>query len=93
MRARFEIKKYAREVRCKNNPRDYEIARNFKSGSGLKNPIGDPLNTYNVGLSLSFSQVGGESNSLGFLCLLFFSYFPINVAEGCIRCSWGNIPL
>ena len=46
-----------------------------------------------LGLSLSFSQVGGESNSLGFLCLLFFSYFPINVAGGCIRCSWGNIPL
>ena len=30
---------------AKSNPRDYEIARNFKSGSGLKNPVGDPPNT------------------------------------------------
>ena len=30
---------------AKNNPRNYEIARTFKSGSGMKNPIGDPLNT------------------------------------------------
>ena len=70
---------------AKNNPWDYEIARNFKSGSGLKNPFG-------LGLSLRF-HVSGESDGLGFLCLLFFSCCPINVAGGYIRCSWGNSPL
>ena len=40
---------------------------------GIEEPYWGPSEY--LGLSLRF-QVGGESNSLGFLCLLFFPIFP-----------------
>ena len=48
------------------------------------------------GLSLRFQvagqiqQVGGESNSQGFLLVLFFFYFPLKVAGGHVHSSRGN---
>ena len=49
-----------------------------------------------TGMSLRFQvageiqQVGGESNSYGFLLVLFFFYFPMKVARGHIHTSWGK---
>ena len=36
--------------------------------------------------------LGRESNSEGFLLVLFFFYFPLKVARGQIRSSWGGNP-
>ena len=36
--------------------------------------------------------LGGESNSEGFLLVLFFFYFPLKVAGGQIHSSWRKSP-
>ena len=54
--------------------------------------------TYSTGLSPRFQvarlihQEGGESNSQGFLLVLFFFYFPVKVARSHVHSSRGKFP-